>query len=1028
MQLLENGLGYTRQHGPEVDRDYRDPLYEPQLQEALLRINRGLPQEAVDEALQKVRDLGSGSLIQKNRLFTDYLQTGVEVSFYDGSEQRAARVKLVDYDTPDNNSFVAANQWRVEGAATKRPDIVLFVNGLPLVVIELKSPTRDETDASAAYRQLRNYIHDIPDLFHYNAILVMSDLETSKAGTITSGEDRFMEWKTADGRTVEQGAAAFETFFTGMFEKARLLDILQNFICFDVDGPSARKILAAYHQYYAVRKAVESTVSATDGRGGVFWHTQGSGKSLSMVFYGHALQAAMDSPTIVVITDRNDLDNQLYGQFARTAEFLRQVPVQAESRKHLKELLKDRQANGIFFTTMQKFEEDDEPLSERSNIVVIADEAHRSQYGLNERIVARRDEDGSIEAHAVVGTARIIRNSLPNATYIGFTGTPISEKDRDTQAVFGDYISIYDMTQAVADGATRPIYYESRVLKLQLDPETLEAIDAEYERLGQYADEAVIEKSKQSLASLEGILGADTAIDSLVADIVEHYERDRANLLTGKAMIVAYSREIALKIYDRILRLRPEWKEKVAVVMTQGNNDPEEWRKVIGNKAHKDELARKFKDNDSELKIAIVVDMWLTGFDVPSLATMYVYKPMAGHNLMQAIARVNRVFEDKEGGLIVDYVGIAKALRAAMRQYTKRDQDNFENMDIARTALPKFEEELSVCRDLLHGFDYSVVRQGIKGNELEVSKLIGDAVDYLLEKNRREHAQNKSDQVTEIYLSRAMALHQALTLCSSLLDESDRAEAAFLEAVRVTLGRLLRGSGKLSLPAVNERISSLLQQSIKSDGVAQLTTDAEFSLFDESFLQEVASMGQKNLAAELLRKLLNDQISAYKGRNLVKSIRFSERMQQIMNRYINGLITNEEVISELLALAVELKQARKEGQDLGLTEEEMAFYDALSKPQAVKDFYENAELVAMTKELTETLRKSRTIDWQRKESARADMRRKVRRLLKKYRYPPEEAAEALETVIAQCEMWVDAAAGSDHRQEGQGIREAICSR
>ena len=1007
MELLENGLGYTRMYGPDVERDYDDPVYKPELQDALHRINKGLPQVAIDEAVRKVRDLGSGTLVQKNQLFTDYLQNGVEVSYYDGSEQRSTIVRLIDYDAPDNNSFIAANQWTIVDSVEKRPDIILFVNGLPLVVIELKSPTRDETDASAAYRQLRNYMHDIPDLFNYNAILVMSDLLTSRAGTITSGEDRFMEWKTADGKTEDNGAAAFDTFFSGMFEKRRLLDILQNFICFDVEGSSIKKILAAYHQYYAVRKAVESTVSATDGRGGVFWHTQGSGKSLSMVFYAHALQKAMDSPTIVVITDRNDLDNQLFGQFRRTEDFLRQKPKQAKSRENLKDLLKDRQANGIFFTTMQKFEESDEPLSERSNIVVIADEAHRSQYGLNEKIVTRLDDNGNTEAHTVVGTARIIRDSLPNATYIGFTGTPISEKDRDTQAVFGDYISIYDMTQAVADGATKPIYYESRVLKLQLDDETLAAIDEEYDRLEQRANPAVIEKSKQNLANLEGLLGADVTIDSLVSDIIDHYEKDRAELLTGKAMIVAYSREIALKIYNRILELRPEWKDKIAVVMTQGNNDPEEWRKVIGNKAHKDELARKFKDNDSDLKIAIVVDMWLTGFDVPSLATMYVYKPMSGHNLMQAIARVNRVFEDKEGGLIVDYIGIAKALKSAMKEYTKRDQKGFGNMDIAKTALPKFQEELSICRDVLHGFDYSAVRNGIKGNELKVSTLIGDAVDYLLEQGRLEQDKPKDEQAPEVYLYHALAMHQALTLCSSLLDESDRAEAAFLEAVRVTLGKLLRGSGKLTLPAVNERISSLLQQSIQSDGVTRLTTEAEFSLFDESFLQEVASMKQKNLAAELLRKLLNDQISVYKGRNLVKSTKFSERLHGIMNRYINGLISNEEVIQELLKLAEELNQAKAEGQALGLTEEEMAFYDALSKPQAVRDFYENDELVALTKELTDTLRSSRTIDWQKKESARADMRRKVRRLLKKHRYPPEEAADALNTVISQCEMWAD---------------------
>ena len=471
----------------------------------------------------------------------------------------------------------------------------------------------------------------------------MSDLTTSKAGTITSGEDRFMEWKTKDGSYENTQAAQFDTFFEGIFEKERFLDILQNFICFNVDGANTFKILAGYHQYFAVKKAVESTKHATvtDGKGGVFWHTQGSGKSLSMVFYAHYLQKALESPTIVVITDRNDLDNQLYGQFSRCKDFLRQTPQQAESRQNLQELLAGRQANGIIFTTMQKFEETGEALSQRRNIVVMADEAHRGQYGLTEKIVTRQNEKGELEVKTSIGTARIIRDSLPGATYIGFTGTPISSKDRSTREVFGDYIDIYDMTQAVEDGATRPVYYESRVIHLKLDENTLRLIDAEYDLLAQNTDPFVIEKSKKELGQMEAILGNEQTIASLVDDILDHYENYRAGLLTGKAMIVAYSRPIAMKIYKRILQLRPDWAEKVAVVMTQGNNDPEEWREVIGNKAHKEDLARKFKDNSSPLKIAIVVDMWLTGFDVPSLATMYVYKPMAGHNLMQAIARVN---------------------------------------------------------------------------------------------------------------------------------------------------------------------------------------------------------------------------------------------------------------------------------------------------------------------------------------------------------------------------------------------------
>lgn len=509
--------------------------------------------------------------------------------------------------------------------------------------MELKSPSREETDISEAYRQIQNYMQEIPSIFIYNCICVISDLLTSKAGTITSGEDRFMEWKTQDGSYENTQYAQFDTFFKGMFQKERLLDIIKNFICFSNEGLKQFKILAGYHQYFAVNKAILSTKKATEtnGKGGVFWHTQGSGKSLSMVFYAHLLQEALNSPTIVVLTDRNDLDNQLYSQFAKCKDFLRQEPIHAESREHLKSLLHGRQANGIIFTTMQKFEEAFDTLSKRRNIVVMADEAHRGQYGLIEKV---NSETGKVK----VGIARIIRNSLPNATYIGFTGTPISIKDKNTREVFGDYIDVYDMTQAVEDGATRPVYYESRVIKLKLNEETLKLIDAEYDVMANNADPQVIQKSKKELGKMEVVLGNDETIASLVDDILFHYENNRERLLTGKAMIVAYSRTIAMKIYKRILQLRTNWTEKVALVMTENNNDPKDWRTIIGNKRYKDELAQKFKDNTSPLKIVIVVDMWLTGFDIPSLATMYVYKPMSGHNLMQAIARVNRVFKTKK--------------------------------------------------------------------------------------------------------------------------------------------------------------------------------------------------------------------------------------------------------------------------------------------------------------------------------------------------------------------------------------------
>ena len=1010
LQLMNEELGYSYVYGPEVERDYHSPLYEDVLLPCLQRLNPSLPDDALGEALYKLKNFETGTLLQKNMVFMDYLQNGVPVKYVENGEERSTLVYLVDFKHPDNNEFTVSNQWTFIENSEKRPDMIFFVNGLPLVMVELKSPSREETDASAAYRQLRNYMHEIPSLFIYNAICVMSDMSTSKAGTITSGEDRFMAWKTTDGSYENTQYATFDTFFEGIFEKERFLDILKNFICFNVDGQNTFKILAGYHQYFAVKKAVASTLHAaeTDGKGGVFWHTQGSGKSLSMVFYAHYLQEATESPTIVVITDRNDLDDQLYGQFSRCKDFLRQTPQHAKSRTDLKQLLANRQANGIIFTTMQKFEESSEALSKRRNIIVMADEAHRGQYGLSEKVVVKQKENGEIEAKTMIGTARMIRDTLPNATYIGFTGTPISTKDRSTREVFGNYIDIYDMTQAVEDEATKPVYYESRVIHLKLDERTLHLIDNEYEIMAENADPYVIEKSKKELGKMEAILGADQTIRSLVDDILDHYENYRENLLTGKAMIVAYSRPIAMKIYQRILALRPAWTEKVGLVMTQGNNDPEEWREIIGNKAHKEDMARKFKDNSSPLKIAIVVDMWLTGFDVPSLATMYVYKPMSGHNLMQAIARVNRVFKDKEGGLVVDYVGIASALKQAMNDYTARDKKNYGDTDVSKVAYPKFLEKLSICRDLFHGYDY---RQFITGTDLEKAKIISGGVNFLLGKRVTEHELPEKEQTHSIYIKESLLLRQALTLCSSLVDQETRLETAFFEAVRTLIVRLISGGAgkKFTLPEVNERINELLKQSIKSEGVINLFSDVqtEFSLFDPKFLEEIANMKTKNLAIELLKKLIEEQVSVYRRTNLVKSEKFSAIIQKMMNRYLNGLLTNEEVIQELLHLARDIAAATAEGEQLGLTAEELAFYDAITKPQAIKDFYEHEELIAITKELTDLLRKNRTIDWQKKESARAGMRRLVKRLLRKHHYPPEGMDDAILTVMSQCEMWTD---------------------
>lgn len=1007
IELLEN-LGYAHVYGPDVPRDYHDPLMAEELRNALERINLDIPSQAIDEAVFKLRNYEVGSLVSKNEVFMDYLQNGVEVSFQNKGKTDNALIYLVDYENIENNSFVVANQWTYTEYETKRPDIVVFLNGLPVVVMELKSPKADTVTIEDAYLQIRNYMKSIESFFIYNAFCVISDQSQTRAGTITANLDRYMEWKTIDGDYEETQYADFTTLLNGMFAKGRLLDIIHNFICFSKESDGDAKILAAYHQYFAVRKAVKSTVKASaiggDGRGGVFWHTQGSGKSLSMVFYAKLLQSVMNNPTIVVITDRNDLDDQLFTQFSKCKDFLRQTPIQAEKRKlsedeirngsktiGLMNWLDGREANGIIFTTMQKFEESEEPLCTRRNIVVMADEAHRSQYGFEDKV---NPKTGKI----TIGHARRIRNALPNATFIGFTGTPIELEDRNTLEVFGNYIDIYDMTQSVADGATRPIYYESRVIKLQLDQGVLEKIDATYERLKENANEVDIENSKKELAHMDSVLGTPEVIDSLCKDIVEHYETYRQYEQTGKALIVAYSRSIAVKIYEKILDLREDWEGKVKIVMTGSNKDPEEWKKYTGNKAFREGLAREFKDDNSEFKIAIVIDMWLTGFDVPSLSTMYVFKPMKGHNLMQAIARVNRVFHDKEGGLVVDYIGIASALKAAMKQYTDQDRKNYGNMDVSQTAYKKFQEKLSVCRDLMYGFDYSEFMT--TDSDLKRASLITGGVNFLSAPSK---AETKENYIIEAYLMR-----QAFSLSKSIANAQERREEAYLETVRSVLVKIER-PGVLSLKDINAQVNELLKQSVQSEGVINLFTDVdkEFNLFNTAFMKEISKMPEKNLSVELLKKLIAEQVRVYKRTNIVKSKQFSEMLDKIVRSYINGMLTNEQVIEELMKMAEDIANAHKEGNLLGLSDEELAFYDALTKPEAIKDFYTNDQLVAITKELTDSLRKSRTVDWEKKESARAGMRRMVKRLLKKYDYPPKDRENALNTIISQCEMWVD---------------------
>lgn len=990
--LFRDELGYAYECGYEVERDYREPFHRADLLASMRRLNPSLPADAMEQGIKQITNISIGTLEQNNEQFTLWMQNGLEVGYLQDGEERTALMRLIDYERPERNLFKVVNQWRVEEYKNKRCDMVVMVNGLPLVVVELKSAVSEDATIDDAYKQIKNYQQSIPSLFSYNAFNVISDMSETRAGTITAKEARYMEWKTVDGSYESTLIADYRTFFLGMFQQRRLLDILQNYICFDKNQGRYAKILTAYHQYYAVGKALERTKEAVEGNGkiGVFWHTQGSGKSLSMVFYAHQLVQRLPEVTIVVVTDRKDLDNQLFGQFCRCKDFLRQEPVNAQSRNDLGRLLQGRQSGGVIFTTIQKFEEGDTPLSPRRNIIVMSDEAHRSQYG---------DEHWDAQSQRMKkGFSQKMREALPGASFIGFTGTPISDRDRDTEEVFGHYIDIYDMSQAVDDGATRPVYYESRVVNLRLDDDTMKLLNDEFDHLGdEGATEEQIRKAKQEHSRLEVLLGEDATIDTLTRDIVHHYEDNRAQELTGKAMIVALTRPIAIKIYRKILELRPGWTEKVKVVMSGSNQDPEDWQQIIGNEAYKKELARKFKDDDDPMKIAIVRDMWLTGFDVPSLATMYVYKPMSGHNLMQAIARVNRVFPGKEGGLIVDYVGIAQALKSAMQQYTNRDRHRFGDPDIAKTALLKWREEMEVCRDQLHGFDYTGF---FAQDNTKRAAAITAGANYL---SAPALLQKKKD-----FMEHSALLHNATTLCRSLLDERQKTEVCYMDALRVMMLKLSQ-KGKISRHEINERIGDLLRQSVKTDGVINIFGDRqiEFSLFDEAFLQEVKNMKERNLAVELLTKLLKERIQQQQKTNITQSDLFSDMLSRSLSNYLKGLLTNEEVIQELLKMAQQMKHAEDEGNDLGLTSEEKAFYDALSTPEGVRQAYSDEEFVALTKELTEVLHTNRTIDWNRKESARAKMRVLVKRLLKKYKYPPEGAKKALETVMRQCDHWAD---------------------
>ncbi|MBU5343262.1 type I restriction endonuclease subunit R, partial [Caldifermentibacillus hisashii] len=978
----------------------------------------------------------SPSLIENNRHFHKLLTEGVDVSFHKNGGIKTEKAIIIDFEHPERNDFLVVNQFTIIENENRRPDVLIFVNGLPLVVIELKSTTDENVGIEQAYNQIQTYKQDIPSLFYYNAFCILSDGINAKTGTITSNEERFMNWRSIDGVNVEPlDVPQYEVMIRGMLDKSRLIDIVQNFILFQDsketeydaagnkigDKKTIIKIMAAYHQYFAVKKAVENTKIATSTKGdrkiGVVWHTQGSGKSFTMVFYTAYLVKELNNPTIVVITDRNDLDDQLYSTFAKSVDILRQTPKQADVRRLTEEqkkqqaksnakeinglydLLNERESGGIIFTTIQKFqpEEGEMPvLTDRRNVIIIADEAHRSQYGFEAKT---NSKTGDLK----YGYAKYLRDALPNASFIGFTGTPIEFDDKSTPAVFGNYIDIYDMTRAVEDEATVKIFYENRVIKVETDDEELKKIDDEFEEITEGQEENVREKYKTKWSRLEAVVGSPNRIKQLAKDIVEHFE-EKQKTIDGKAMIVCMSRRICVDLYDEIIKLRPSWhnddvnKGVIKVVMTGSAADEERLQEHIGGKQRRDTLAKRMKDPNDELKLVIVRDMWLTGFDVPSMHTMYIDKPMKGHTLMQAIARVNRVFKDKPGGVVVDYIGILESLKKALKQYTDSDKEN-TGIDTS-AAVQVMQEKLEILRAMFHGFDYS----DFMGNsQKDRMRAITGGMNFVLGLPEKEQKEFKQF---------ALEAAKAHALCAATEEGKAAAlEVSYFKAVKASLAKLgERKVQKNSKKEIETRVNQMLQRSILSEDVIDvfdalgLERPENVSLLSEEFLQEVRGLKYKNLAVEMLKKLLEGNLKVMEKRNLVKSEKFSEKLKKAINKYRNQAITNAEVIEELIKMAKEFKKAREEEKDLGLNEDEIAFYDALTADNIVKQFMDDETLKKIAQELTNAIKQNITIDWSVRKSAQAGMRRIIKRLLKKYDYPPKQAKTALEIVMKQAEL------------------------
>ena len=1041
IEILQS-LDYDYAFGPDISlggdyeerKDYREVILSQRVKDALFKINRDLPREALDDAYRQLITFNSPMLEENNRYFHQLMTEGIEVSFNEGGHIRTKRAYIIDFENMSNNEFVVVNQFTIIENEERRPDLIVFVNGLPLVVIELKSASDENVGIDSAYNQIQTYKRDIPSLFNYNAFCILSDGINAKAGTITSNEEWFMNWRTADGEDIAPlSQPQYEVLLNGMFQKERLLDIMHNFIIFqeskesekDLDGKkigdkkSIIKILAAYHQYFAVKKAIEKTKEATkedgDRKIGVIWHTQGSGKSFSMVFYTGGLVRELNNPTIVVITDRNDLDDQLFTTFTKSKDILRQTPKQATVRKlsdnqrtnyangnstevnGLYDLLNDRESGGIIFTTIQKFkpEEGEMPvLTDRKNVIIIADEAHRSQYGLEAKVDTKTGEVN-------YGYAKHLRDALPNASFIGFTGTPIDLEDRSTVAIFGHTIDTYDMTQAVEDEATVRIYYENRIIKLETDEEEMTKIDDEFEEVTEGQEEFEKDKNRAKWSRMESIVGSPNRVKKLAEDIVNHYE-EKAKSIDGKAMVVCMSRRICVELYDAITALRPDWhhddidKGKIKVVMTGSAADNEKLQKHLGGKQRRDLLAKRMKDNSDELKIVLVRDMWLTGFDVPSMHTMYIDKPMKGHNLMQAIARVNRVFKEKSGGVVVDYIGILESLKSALKQYTNTDRQNTGiDTDVAVAVML---EKLEILRDMMHGYDYS---KYMGNSQVERMRTIIGGMDFILGKKEEEQKEFKKI---------ALELGKAHALCAATEKGKEKAlEVSYFKAVKASLVKLKeKDKTPLSKREIEARLHQMLERSIISEDVIDVF-DAmgikrpEISILSEEFLKEVQEMKQKNLAVEMLKKLLEGNIKTMEKRNLVKSEKFSERLTKALNKYRNQALTNAEVIEELIRMAHDIKKMREEETELGLSDDEIAFYDALTADNIVKELMEDETLKKIAHELTLAIRNNITIDWSVRKSARASMRRVIKRLLSKYDYPPDQALKALNIVMRQAE-------------------------